>query len=101
MLYAFAQGFVRAPLPDIVGPDDVRQEEGVEQPALQGAGQFGPVRQIGVTAGLVAGMGPQAVRDIAHAIHVHGVEEDLLGGGHWACGARTCNLAAHPVTPPG
>ncbi|KAG0745209.1 hypothetical protein G6F24_015939 [Rhizopus arrhizus] len=74
----FAQGQVGRVLVDVVHAHDVGQEQAVEQPAFQQPGQIGPVVQRLVLRGRVARMGPQAVVDVPHAIHVERVQEDLL-----------------------
>ncbi|MDT4798207.1 hypothetical protein FQZ97_308310 [compost metagenome] len=90
-LDALLQGQVDVALVDVVDAHYVRQEQPVEQTALQQSGQVGPVGELAVVGRTVARVGPEPVVDMPHAIHVEGVEEDLLArhqivprrGGNW------------------
>ncbi len=77
-LDGLARGQLDAVLVDVVDAEDIGDEQAVEQAALQQPGQLGPVAQFAVVAGAVARVGPQAVVDMADAIHAEGVEENLL-----------------------
>ena len=79
-LDGFAQGQVGRVLVHVVHADDVGQEQAIEQAALQQPRKAGPVIQCLVGGGRVARMRPQPMVDMAHAIHVEGVEQDLLLG---------------------
>jgi len=73
------QGHVHGFAVDVVGADDVGDEQAVEQPTLQQARQVGPVFQGLVLGRGVPWVGPQAVVDVPDAVHVEGIEQDLLG----------------------
>ncbi|CUJ73486.1 Uncharacterised protein [Achromobacter sp. 2789STDY5608633] len=73
-----AQRQVGRVLVHVVDADDVGQEQPVEQAALQQARQVGPVVQRLVPRRRIARMRPQAVVDVADAVHVERVQEDLL-----------------------
>lgn len=77
----FLERHVHRALVDVVDPDDIGDEQPVEQPALQQLGQLGPVLEALVLGGGVPWVGPQAVVDVPDAVHVEGVEQDLLLGG--------------------
>ncbi|CUJ51345.1 Uncharacterised protein [Achromobacter ruhlandii] len=73
-----AQRQVGRVLVHVVDADDIGQEQAVEQAALQQARQVGPVVQRLVLRRGIARVGPQAVVDVADAVHVERVQEDLL-----------------------
>ena len=56
-----------------IDAEDIGDEQAVEQAALQQPGQLGPVAQFAVVAGAVAWVGPEAVVDMADALHAEGV----------------------------
>ncbi len=64
---------------DVVNPDDIGQEERVEEPLLEEPRQLEPRIEIGVRVHLVAGLGPEAGRLMHDAVHVERVEENALG----------------------
>ena len=63
----------RAAPVDVVDPDDIGQEQPVELAALGSDGQIRPVIEIGIAHRLVARMRPEAMVDVADAVHVEGV----------------------------
>ncbi|MNM85786.1 hypothetical protein D3C81_979210 [compost metagenome] len=67
-------------LVNVVDPDDVGDEQAVEQPALKQPRQFSPVLQRLVLGGRIPWVSPQTVVDVANAVHVEGIEEDFLLG---------------------
>ncbi len=67
---------------DVVDAADVGDEQAVEQAALQQLRLVGPVPEGVVRGRPVARMGPQAVVDVADAVHGERVQPDLLLGGH-------------------
>ena len=71
---------------DIVNPQHVGQEDRVELAALQRAGEVHPVVQRVVAVRPVARVGPQAGRLVADAVHVEGVQADLLRHWGWTLG---------------
>ncbi|MNR38375.1 hypothetical protein D3C85_1564710 [compost metagenome] len=73
------EGDVQRLAVDVVGADDVGDEQPVEQATLQQARQAGPVVQGLVLGRGVPWVGPQAVVDVPDAVHVEGIEQDLLG----------------------
>ncbi len=67
----------------VIDPDDVGDEQPVEQSALEQLRQGGPVFDRIELGRRVLGMGPQAVIDVPDAVHVERVEQDLfLAGRH-------------------
>ncbi len=72
-LDGFAGGHLDAALVDVVDAEDIGDEQAVEQAALQQQRQLGPAAQFAVVAGAVAWVGPEAVVDMADAIHAEGV----------------------------
>ena len=79
-LHRLARGHVDAAAVDVVDPDDVGDEDAVEEPALQELRLLGPVAERVVVGRAVAGVGPEAVVDMADAVHGEGVQQDLLRG---------------------
>ncbi|MNT24371.1 hypothetical protein D3C72_1598390 [compost metagenome] len=77
-LDGLAQRQVGRVLVDVVDAHDVRQEQAVEEAAFKQLCQVGPVVQRLVLHGRVARVRPQPVVDVPDAIHVEGVQEDLL-----------------------
>ncbi len=63
---------------DVVHADDVGDEQPVEQPALQQLRQFGPVLESFVARRGVARVCPQTVVDVANAVHVERIEQNLF-----------------------
>jgi hypothetical protein len=80
-LHAATQRGVGIAAVDVVHADHVGQEQAVEQRRLQRAGQVRPVAQLVEAGRLVTRMGPQPLLDVADAIHVEGIEQDLAGHG--------------------
>ncbi|MDT4869322.1 hypothetical protein FQZ97_1043460 [compost metagenome] len=91
-LDALLQGQVHTALVDVVDTHYVRQEQAVEQAALQQSGQFGPVGKRAVVGRAIPRVGPETVVDMPHAVHVEGIEAYLLArhqivprrGGNWS-----------------
>ncbi|KGD50980.1 hypothetical protein DP43_5012 [Burkholderia pseudomallei] len=77
-LHRFAQREIGAAAVHVVDADDIREKDPVELAALERAREIGPVVEIGVLRGAVARVGPQAVIDMADAIHVERVQQDLF-----------------------
>ena len=69
---------VRRALEYVVDAEDVGEEQTVEEPTFQGARKFYPVVEIGVVHRAVARVRPHSVLNVADAIHVEGIEADLL-----------------------
>ncbi len=63
---------------DVVDAEHVGQEQSIEQPALEQAGEVHPVLETGVFGGAVAWVPPQALLDVADAVHIESVEADLF-----------------------
>ncbi|MNN43955.1 hypothetical protein D3C81_1582210 [compost metagenome] len=81
---------VDAVLVDVVDAEDIGEKQTVEQPALQQLRQFGPVAELVELAGAVARMGPQAVVDMADAVHAEGVQKNFFLAHGWSF--RCCSL---------
>ena len=78
-LDGFLQRYVQRLAVDIVGADDVGDEQSVEQAPLQQARQIGPVFEGLVLGRRIARVRPQAMVDMPHTVHVEGIEQDLPG----------------------
>ncbi len=76
----FPRGEVDAAAVDVVDAGDVGDENRVEQPALQRPGEVGPMVEPCVVGRAITRMRPQAVVDVAHAVHREGVEDHLAAG---------------------
>lgn len=76
-LHRFAQRDIGAAAVHVVDAHDVGEKDPVELAALERAREIGPVVEVGVPRGAVARMRPQAVIDMADAIHVERVQQDL------------------------
>ena len=85
-------GFVRTAV-DVVGAEDVGDEDPVEGSAFEQLSQVGPVAQVLVIRGTVVGVAPHARRLVGDAVHVEGIETDLSSHraivGHARC-LRQC-----------
>ncbi|MNN63937.1 hypothetical protein D3C81_1793500 [compost metagenome] len=75
----FLQCHVQRLAVDVVGADDIGDEQAVEQPTLQQARQVCPVADGRVLGRCVPWMRPQAVVDMPDAVHVEGIEQDMPG----------------------
>ena len=80
-LHAGAQRRVRGALQHVVNAQNVGEEQAVEQPALQRAGQRHPMIERGIVRRSVARVRPHAVLDVTDTGHIEGVEADLLSRG--------------------
>ncbi len=78
-LHGFAQRGFRAVAKTIIGSDHIGEEHAVKGAVLQQLSQFGPVIQVVEAMPIVLGMHPQAMDDVAHAIHFKQVDVQLLG----------------------
>ncbi len=78
-LHRLFQRGARAAAIHVVDAQHVGEKQRVKPPALQCAREIGPVAQRVVGVGAVARMCPQAGRLVCHAVHVEGVQADLLG----------------------
>jgi hypothetical protein len=67
------RGFVVGAV-DVVGAEDVGDEQPVEPAAFEQPGQIGPVREVLVLGGPVVRMPPQTGGLVGDAVHVEGVE---------------------------
>ncbi|MPL90041.1 hypothetical protein SDC9_36086 [bioreactor metagenome] len=85
-LHALAQRLVETALVDIVIADHVGQEDRVEKARLQQPCEVGPVVEILVLPRAVARVAPQPGRLVPDAVHLEGVEADLLA--HCPDGSR-------------
>jgi hypothetical protein len=80
-LRSLADGGFVAGTVDVVGAQDVGDEQPVEAAALQQRRELGPVGQVCVGGGPVVGVSPEAGGLVGDAVHVERVEAD--GAGHW------------------
>ncbi|MNZ93852.1 hypothetical protein D3C78_1129430 [compost metagenome] len=83
-LDGFLGGELDAVLVDVVDAEDIGEEQAVEQPAFQQLRQLGPVAQLVELAGAVARVGPQAVVDVADAVHAEGVQKNFFLAHGWS-----------------
>ena len=81
-LQPLAQGRLGPVAEDVVGPDDVGQEDGVESAVLEDLGELGPVGELVESVPVVARERPEAVRDVADARHLEQVQDERLRFGH-------------------
>ena len=82
-LHGATQGGIRAAPEHVVHAHHVGKKDAVKQPGFELARVVGPVVDVEVAGRLVARVGPQALLNVAHAVHVEGIE---------------MNLAAHAVS---
>lgn len=80
-LHRIAQGGIRRAAEDVVNAQHVGQEQPVEEPAFERAGERHPGLQRVIGVRPVARVAPQTGRLVRHAVHLESIEADLLGHG--------------------
>ncbi len=103
-LHGFAQGRLGAAAEAVVDAHHVGQEDAVEGAVLQQLRQFRPVVDVVEAVPLVFRVGPEAVDDVADAVHLEQVNVQWLrhgcgapgvaAGGEWRPAGRGCSRAA-------
>ena len=76
-LHRAAQCRIGVAAQHVIDAQHVGKEDAVEQASLQLARVLGPVAEVEIARRLVARMGPQPLLDMAHAVHVEGIEMNL------------------------
>jgi hypothetical protein len=99
-LHGIAQRRVGLSLEHVVNAQHVGEEQPVEQPAFQRAGERHPMVERRVVGRMIARMRPHAMLDVADAGHVERVQADLTGLGHGAAvvpdGTAKCHAPPRP-----
>src|SRR5205085_7456400 len=97
-LYGMTQRGIRRASVDIVDAQHVGEKDTVELAPLQSFRKAGPVFEIGVIRRAVARVRPQARRLVPDAVHLEGVEADLLHHPlKLSLRAKRSNPPAHPL----
>src|ERR1700730_16140885 len=78
-LQTLSKGVLRRALVDVIGTEDVGEEDAFKLSTLEKLGELSPILEIGIFMGAILRMAPEAWRLMPGTIHRESVKFDLSG----------------------